>query len=50
MFEDKTLVCVNCNDEFIFSAGKQEFFAEKEFTAPKRCDKCIRERKQQQRR
>ena len=48
MFEDKTLVCSNCNDEFEFTAGEQEFYAQKEYTAPKRCKKCIAERKQQQ--
>ena len=29
MFEDKTLVCKDCGAEFIFSAGEQEFYAEK---------------------
>ena len=48
MYEDKTLECIKCGDEFIFSAGQQEFFAEKEFNAPKRCKKCIAERKQEQ--
>ena len=31
MFEDKTLVCKDCGAEFIFSAGEQEFYAEKGF-------------------
>ena len=30
-FEDKTLVCKDCGKEFIFSAGEQEFYAEKGF-------------------
>jgi CxxC-x17-CxxC domain-containing protein len=41
MFEDKTLVCKDCGEEFIFTAGEQEFYAEKGFTnEPKRCRSC----------
>ena len=32
MFEDKTLKCVECGNEFVFSASEQEFYAEKGFT------------------
>ena len=40
-FEDKTLTCKDCGAEFIFSAGEQEFYAEKGFTnEPKRCKAC----------
>ena len=31
MFEDKTLVCKECGQEFVFTAGEQEFYAEKGF-------------------
>ena len=31
MFEDKTLVCKECGNEFVFTAGEQEFYAEKGF-------------------
>ena len=41
MFEDKTLVCKDCGAEFIFSAGEQEFYAEKGFqNEPIRCKAC----------
>ena len=30
-FVDKTLTCKDCGAEFIFSAGEQEFYAEKGF-------------------
>lgn len=41
MFEDKTIVCRDCGQEFIFTAGEQEFFAEKGFTnEPQRCKAC----------
>jgi CxxC-x17-CxxC domain-containing protein len=40
-FQDKRLVCVNCGREFIFTAGEQQFFREKElFNEPKRCRPC----------
>ena len=39
--EDKTLVCKDCGNEVIFSAGEQEFYAEKGFeNEPARCRDC----------
>lgn len=41
MLQDKTIVCKDCGQEFIFSASEQEFFAEKGFTnEPQRCKPC----------
>ena len=41
MYEDKTLVCKECGNEFVFTAGEQEFYAEKGFTnEPQRCN-CL---------
>ena len=41
MYEDKTLVCKDCGQEFVFSAGEQEFYAEKGFEhEPQRCRDC----------
>lgn len=41
MYEDKTLVCKDCGNEFIFTAGEQEFYAEKGFiNEPQRCKAC----------
>ena len=46
MYEDKTLVCKECGNEFVFSAGEQEFFAEKGFqNEPQRCVACRKARK-----
>ena len=46
MYEDKTLICKDCGQEFIFSAGEQEFYAEKGFqNEPLRCKECRTERK-----
>ena len=46
MYEDKTLVCKDCGQEFVFSAGEQEFYAEKGFqNEPTRCKACRQARK-----
>jgi len=40
-FQDKTLACVDCGAEFIWTAGEQLFFADKNFkNEPKRCKSC----------
>ena len=46
MFQDKTLVCKDCGKEFVFTAGEQEFYAEKGFqNEPVRCKACRDARK-----
>ncbi|MFQ5887217.1 MAG: zinc-ribbon domain containing protein [Candidatus Hydrothermarchaeales archaeon] len=46
--EDKTLVCSDCGEEFIFTAEEQEFYIEKGFeNEPKRCKPCRQQRKSQ---
>ena len=43
MYEDKTLVCKECGQEFVFTAGEQEFYAERGFqNEPQRCKACRR--------
>lgn len=40
-FVDRQLVCVDCGGEFIFTAGEQLFFFDKQFkNDPKRCKQC----------
>ena len=40
-FQDKSLRCVDCGAEFIWTAGEQHFFADKNFkNEPKRCKAC----------
>ena len=47
MYENKTLICKDCGNEFDFTAGEQEFYAEKGFTnEPQRCKSCRDARKQ----
>ena len=46
MYQDKTLVCRDCGKEFVFTAGEQEFYAEKGFqNEPTRCKSCRDARK-----
>jgi CxxC-x17-CxxC domain-containing protein len=48
MFEDKTLTCRECDREFIFTAGEQEFYAERGFqNTPSRCKECRDSRRAQ---
>lgn len=45
-FEDKTLVCQDCGNEFVFTAGEQAFYKEKGLdNEPKRCKECREKRK-----
>ncbi len=42
-FADRTLTCRDCGSEFVFTAGEQQFYAEKGFTnEPRRCPTCRR--------
>ena len=46
MYEDKKLVCKECGQEFIFTAGEQEFYAERGFAnEPQRCKACRQAKK-----
>ena len=46
MYQDKTLTCKECGKEFIFTAGEQEFYAERGFeNEPQRCRECRQARK-----
>ncbi len=40
-FEDRILICSDCHGEFVFTAGEQLFFHDKQFkNDPKRCKPC----------
>ena len=46
-FKDETIACVDCKNEFIFTANEQKFYAEKGFdNKPKRCKSCREIKKQ----
>ena len=45
-FQDRALQCIDCKNEFTFTAGEQEFYARKGFREiPKRCKPCREARK-----
>lgn len=45
-YADKTLTCQDCGMDFVFTAGEQEFYAQKGFTnEPTRCPACRQKRK-----
>lgn len=47
---DKTLVCKDCQKEFVFTEGEQAFYKEKGFeNEPQRCPDCRRARKTERR-
>jgi CxxC-x17-CxxC domain-containing protein len=40
-FQDKNLKCIDCGNDFVFTAGEQLFFHDKQFkNEPKRCKQC----------
>ena len=40
-FTDRILTCIDCGAEFVFTAGEQVFFHDKQFkNDPKRCKQC----------
>ena len=49
MFEDKTILCKDCGESFLFTVGEQGFYFEKGLrNEPQRCPKC-RERRRMER-
>jgi len=47
-FQDKSLQCSDCGQQFTFSAGEQEFYSSRGLqNEPKRCPQCRRARKAQ---
>ncbi len=47
-FQDKTLQCSDCSQEFTFTAGEQEFYASRDLqNEPRRCPEFRRARKSQ---
>ena len=45
-YADKTIACRDCGTDFVFTAGEQEFYAQKGFTnEPTRCPACRQSRK-----
>src|SRR5215218_2662345 len=48
MFQDRTLTCRDCGQQFVFTAGEQEFYQSRGLTnEPGRCPDCRAARKAQ---
>ena len=45
MYNDKTLTCADCGQQFVFTASEQDFYAQRGFTEPRRCASCRASRK-----
>jgi len=45
VYNDKTLTCADCGQEFTFTASEQDFYAQRGFTEPRRCPSCRASRK-----
>ncbi len=44
-FRDRVIECIDCSEQFVFCAGEQLFFQEKQFkNEPKRCKPCKEKR------
>lgn len=47
-YTDRGITCLDCGMEFVFTAGEQEFYAQRGFSEPpKRCPSCRASRKAQ---
>ena len=44
-YADKTMTCRDCGKQFTFTAGEQEFYAQRGFSEPARCGECRAARK-----
>lgn len=47
MNEDITISCVDCEKDFVWSSGEQEYYRIKDFMPPKRCRECRETRKKE---
>ncbi len=45
---DETITCKDCGKPFMFSEGEAAFYAERQYTPPKRCKPCRAEKKSRQ--
>ena len=44
-FEDRTIECVECHDQFLFEAGEARFYFSKGLVPPRRCPSCRQARR-----
>ena len=44
---DQVILCRDCNQDFTFTEGEQEFYDQKGLSAPQRCKDCRAKKKMQ---
>jgi CxxC-x17-CxxC domain-containing protein len=44
---DRTIICADCHSEFTFTESEQSFYAERNFSDPRRCPSCRAAKKSQ---
>jgi CxxC-x17-CxxC domain-containing protein len=45
VYNDKTLTCADCGQQFVFTASEQDFYGQRGFSEPRRCASCRASRK-----
>jgi CxxC-x17-CxxC domain-containing protein len=46
VYQDKTITCIDCGADFVFTSDEQEFYAQHQLTnEPRRCKPCREKRK-----
>ena len=45
MYQDRTLTCADCGTQFVFTSSEQQFYADRQFSEPRRCSSCRASRK-----
>jgi CxxC-x17-CxxC domain-containing protein len=48
IYTDRTLTCVQCGNDFVFTADDQQYHAGRGYQDPKRCPSCRAERRTSQ--
>ena len=48
-YQDKTIRCKDCGNDFVIEASEQKWYVEKEFSLPLRCPDCRAARKNKDR-
>ena len=44
-YSDRSLTCADCGQSFDFTSSEQQFYADRGFTEPRRCQSCRASRK-----
>ena len=45
---DKQFYCLDCGEPFVWAAGEQLYYRDRDYEPPKRCGKCRMKKRQRQ--